>query len=58
MNLAIAATSGDLQGAQEANVVALSREEESLEGSTSASPKPVHFKEDPKMTKKVALTPD
>ena len=58
LNLAIAATSGDLQGVQEADAVAFSGDEESPEGSTSISPKPAHFKEDPKMTKKVALTPD
>ena len=58
LNLAIAATSGDLQGAQEAHAVAFSGDEESPRGSTSASPKLAHFKEDPKMTKKVALTHD
>ena len=58
LNLAIAASSGDLQGIQEADVVAFSRDEESPGGSTSASPKLAHFKEDPKMTKKVALTSD
>ena len=38
LNLAIAATSGDLQGAHEADAVAFSGDEESLGGSTSASP--------------------
>ena len=54
----LAATSGDRQGVQEADAVAFSGDEESPEGSTSVSPKPAHFDEDPKMTKKVALTPD
>ena len=58
LNLAIAATSGDLKGVQEADAVAFSGDEESPGGSMSVSPKPTHFKEDPKMTKKVALTPD
>ena len=58
MNLAIAATLGDLQGVQEADAVAFSGDEESPRGSTSVSPRHVHFKEDPKMTKKVALTLD
>ena len=58
LNLAIAATSGDLQGVQEADAVAFSGDDESPGGSTSSSPKPAYFKEDPKMTKKVALTSD
>ena len=58
LNLAIAATSGDLQGVHGADVVAFSGDEESPGGSTSASPKLAHFKEDLKMTKKVALTLD
>ena len=58
LNLAIAATSGNLQRVQEADAVAFSGDEESPGGSRSVSPKPEHFKEDPKMTKKVALTPD
>ena len=58
LNLAIAATSDDLQGVQGTDVVAFSGDEDSPRGSTSVSPKPAHFKEDPKMTKKVALTPD
>ena len=58
LNLAIAVTSGDLQGVHGADAAAFSGDEESPGGSTSASPKPAHFKEDPKMTKKVALTSD
>ena len=58
LNLAVAATSGDPQGAQDADTVALPGDGESLGDSTSVSPKQTHFKEDPKMTKKVALTPD
>ena len=38
LNLAIAATSGDLQGVQEADAVAFSGDEETPGGSTSASP--------------------
>ena len=53
-----AATLGDLQGGQELDAVAFSGDKESPGGSTSAAPRPAHFKEDPKMTKKVALTPD
>ena len=58
LNLAIAATLGDLQGVQEADAVAFSRDNESPGGSASASPKLAHFKADPKMTRKVAFTSD
>ena len=58
LNLAIPATSSALQGAQEADVVVFSGDGESPGGSALASPKQAHFKEDPKMTKKVALTHD
>ena len=58
LNLAIAVTSGDLQGAQEAGVVAFSGDGESPGGSASTSPKQAHFKEDLKMTKKVVITLD
>ena len=58
LNLAVAATSVDPQRVQEADAAAFFGDGESPGGSTSAFPKLAHFKEDPKMTKKVPLSPD
>ena len=58
LNLTVGVTSDDPQMVQEADVVAFFGDGESPGGSTSASQKQAHFKEDPKMTKKVALTHD